>query len=36
VTTQEYRYTLHPPFGRQAKKAATRRALIVVDGGISA
>jgi len=35
MTTQEYHYTLFPPFGRQTKKAS-RPALMVVDGGVPA
>lgn len=35
MTTQEYHYTLHPPFGRQNKRAE-RAALTVIDGGASA
>lgn len=36
MTTQEYHYTLHPPFGRQTKKTAMRPALTVVDGRVPA
>jgi hypothetical protein len=36
MTTQEFHYTLRPPFGRQAKKTATRPALTIVEGGVSA
>jgi hypothetical protein len=35
MMTQEYHYTLHPPFGRQPK-ATARPALTVVEGGVSA
>lgn len=36
MTTQEYHYTLYPPFGRQAKKTTVRPTLTVVEGGVSA